>query len=93
MPPANARNVTWMLFVKISLEKAVCSAGDMSCHGGRGCSAGRNWAGTRPVAAAGIVHAPERRERSRAEEEDERDEQQPAPLRDEPPVVGHEEAR
>ena len=41
-----------MLFVKIPVVNAACSPPDMSCHGWPGWSAGRNSAGTTPVAPA-----------------------------------------
>ena len=48
--------------------------------------------GHEPDRGARVARAPSRRERGRAEEQDERDEQRDRPLGDEPPVVAREEA-
>ena len=59
MPPANARNVTPMLLVKISDAIADCSSTDSprSSPGVRGCVTAWYLPGTRPLAGPGSRHA------------------------------------
>ena len=94
MPPAKARNVTSMLFVKIWLEIAARSGEDSSVFGAVGPRLGHRPVGRRhePGRAAGVSPRPPGREEGRPEEEHSREEQGELSLDDQAPVVVLDEA-
>ncbi len=88
IPPANARNVTWMLFVKISAARSDCSSTDTpwSCPGVARLGDGLVLARHEAARGAGITPGPVAREQRRQGEERDRDQQERGTLAYPPPV-------
>ena len=94
MPPANATNVTWMLFVKIAVVNAACSPPRHVVPRwprlGRCAELARHDAERRRR----VARAPTARRAQRApKSSSDREQQRPRPLGDQPPVAGREEAQ